>query len=214
MGKTDIVAGSQATIVGAKEEAKAVARAVGEAKSAPLIAETKSSIAEAVILAESKAKETGAVLTDLSRATAALPALEVVTGQLKELAQVATSTLGGRIFDSAIKEIGLGSTEGATAKAKFVAIVNNQVLPLLKQTFGGAFTVAEGEALKATLGDPNSDPEEKSAQIDAFIDSKVREIETKERQLGVPQSPQAPAAGESSATDITLPNGIVVRRVQ
>ena len=93
-----------------------------------------------------------------------------------------------------------------------MAIVNNQVLPLLKQTFGGAFTVAEGEALKATLGDPNSDPEEKSAQIDAFIDSKVREIETKERQLGVLQPTEV--VGEGDAQDITLPNGIIVRRVQ
>ena len=66
-----------------------------------------------------------------------------------------------------------------------IAIVDNQILPLLKQTFGPAFTDQEGESLKATLGDPDATPDEKMAQLDAFIDAKMRALETQERELGI-----------------------------
>ena len=112
-----------------------------------------------------------------------MPGLTDAVGQLKDLAVIATSTFGGKLFDGAVKQTGFGSTKGATARAKFIAIVNNQVLPLLKETFGAAFTATEGEALKATMGDPDASPEEKIAQLDAFIDQKSRSIETNERQL-------------------------------
>jgi hypothetical protein len=113
-----------------------------------------------------------------------MPGLLEATGNLRELAQVATSTIGGRMFDVIAKESGWGSTEGANARAKFVAIVNNQVLPLLKQTFGGAMTEKEGEKLAATLGDPNATAEQKTLQIDAFIEQKMRDIESLEIQAG------------------------------
>ena len=61
------------------------------------------------------------------------------------------------------------------------------MLPLLKETFGAAFTATEGESLKATMGDPDAAPEEKMAQLDAFIAQKLRDIETKERQLSQTQ---------------------------
>ena len=59
-----------------------------------------------------------------------------------------------------------------------------------------AFTAAEGEALKATMGDVNASPEQKQAQLDAFIDGKRREIQTSQRELGgtAPQAAVAPAA--------------------
>lgn len=136
-----------------------------------------------VKLAEKEATERGDTLTALQRSKAALPGLTDSVGQLKELAMIATSTIGGSVFDFAVKQTGFGSTKGATAKAKFIAIVNNQVLPLLKETFGAAFTATEGESLKATMGDPNASPEEKMAQLDAFIAQKARDIQTKEAQL-------------------------------
>ena len=144
----------------------------------------KPQIAEAVKLAEKLAAEKGEVITDLARMEAALPGLNESVSQLKELALIATSTFGGNLFDAAVKQTGFGSTDGATAKAKFIAIVNNQVLPLLKQTFGGAFTLQEGESLKATMGDPNGSPAEKMAQLDAFIAQKQRDISSKKTQLG------------------------------
>jgi hypothetical protein len=148
----------------------------------------KPRITSAVKLAEKAAAERGDVLTDLDRMTAAMPGLEDVVSDLRELAPIATSTLGGKLFDGAVKQTGFGSTKGATARAKFIAIIDNQVLPLLKPTFGAAFTVQEGEALRATLGNPDSSPEEKIAQLDAFLAQKVRDVESKGRQLGAPQA--------------------------
>jgi len=170
------VADSQAGIIGAKEEAKLGAQL-----------KFKPQINKAVKLAEKEAAERGEVLTDLARMKAAKPGLDQVVENLRELSSIATSTIAGKIFDVGSKELGFGSTKGANARAKFIAIVNNQVLPLLKPTFGAAFTVPEGEALKATMGDPDASPAEKMAQLDAFIEQKVRDIETKEAQLNQPQ---------------------------
>ena len=96
---------------------------------------------------------------------------------------------------SAVKQSGFGATKGATARAKFIAIVNNQVLPLLKETFGAAFTFQEGESLKATMGDPDASAEEKMVQLDAFIAQKMRDIETKQRQLSQPATTQPSSVG-------------------
>lgn len=161
-----------------------------ESKKLEVQQQFKPQIAKAVKLAESEAKERGETLTALNRSKAAMPGLEVAVGELRGLASVATSTLGGKAFDAVLKETGFGSTKGATARAKFIAIVNNQVLPLLKETFGAAFTFQEGEALKATMGDPDASPEEKMAQLDAFISQKRRDIETREAQLSEGQAPQ------------------------
>jgi len=174
---TDAVAASTAKIAGAKEAATTKAELKQQLKFKP-------QIATAVKLAEQEATERGEVLTDLKRSEAALPGLLNAVGQLRDLSVIATSTFGGRLFDTAVKETGFGSTKGATARAKFIAIVNNQVLPLLKPTFGAAFTVSEGDALRATLGDPDASPEQKMATLDAFIDQKRRDIETKQTQLG------------------------------
>ena len=137
----------------------------------------KPAIAGAVRLAEKAATEQGDVLTDLARAEAGLPGLIEATDNLKELASVATSTLGGRFFDVIAKESGWGTTKGANAKAKYIAIIDNQVLPLLKQTFGGAMTEGEGLRLSNSFGDPNASPEQKMLQTEAFIEQKLRDIE-------------------------------------
>ena len=115
--------------------------------------------------------------------TAGLPGLKDAVSQLKELSALATSTFGGKVFDIAVKQTGFGSTKGATARAKMKAIIANQTLPLLKETFGSAFTEAEGARLEASFADPEATHEERLAQLDAFIDQKVRTIETKQRQL-------------------------------
>jgi hypothetical protein len=153
------------------------------AKSAESIAKTRAFINTQVKLAEKAATERGDVLTDLSRMQAALPGLTDVVGKLRELAPIATSTIGGRIFDVASKELGFGATKGATAATKFGAMVNNQILPLLKPTFGGSFSVQEGQELKATMGDKNLSVDEKLATLDAFIEQKQRDIESKQSQL-------------------------------
>jgi hypothetical protein len=145
----------------------------------------KPQITAAVETARARAASDGVAFTELNQANAALPGLRATVDSLKGLAMIATSTLGGRVFDTASKELGFGSTKGATAKAKFIAVINNQVLPLLKPTFGGSFSVQEGESLKNTMGDPNASPEEKIAVLNAFIDQKERDIDTKTRQLSI-----------------------------
>lgn len=182
----------QQAITTLQAESDIKAEQAGKAEKLKLKAQLKlkPQLEEAVIEARASATEKGEVFTDLSRMNAALPGLKDTVNTLRELAPIATSTFGGRLFNAAVKESGFGTTKGATARAKFTAIVNNQVLPLLKPTFGAAFTVQEGETLKATLGDPNASPQEKMAQLDAFITQKIRDIETKEAQLG-----QTPSAG-------------------
>ena len=66
--------------------------------------------------------------------------------------------------------------EGARARADYEATIANNILPLLRQTFGAQFTEKEGESLKTTLGDPNKSPSEKNAVLDAFIESKLNNI--------------------------------------
>ena len=167
-GSAQEVAQTEKIISGAKESGK-----LGEQL------KFKPKIAKAVEIAKGEAKAQGGAVTDLKVMEAALPTLKESVGELRELSQIATSTIGGKIFDQAVKQSGFGSTGGATARAKFIAIINNQVLPLLKPTFGAAFTVSEGEALKATMGDPDASPDQKLAQLDAFIQQKERDIRTK-----------------------------------
>jgi hypothetical protein len=182
-----------------REAGVAVEKAKGEAEvKAGVDLRFKPAIETAVKLAEKAAAARGETLTTLARAEAALPGLIQTIDTLKELAPIATSTLGGKVFDTVVKESGFGTTKGATARAKFIAIVANQVLPLLKETFGAAFTVGEGQELKATMGDPDASPAEKIAQLEAFIDQKRRSIETAEREVAEPLSAQPPAVAPPS----------------
>ncbi len=181
---TSAVASSEAKIESAKSGAREGEKLKQQRKHLP-------ELRKEIKLAEKAAIERGDVLSSLERSKAALPGLLNAVDQLKELAPIATSTFGGKIFDSAIKQTGFGSTKGATARAKFIAIINNQVLPLLKETFGAAFTAQEGESLKATMGDPDASPAEKMVQLDAFISQKQRDIQTRETQLGTTET-QAP----------------------
>jgi len=186
--------------------AKVTETAKATAKSAPLIAKTKSFINTEVKLAEKAATERGEVLTDLARMQASLPGLTDVVNKLRDLAPIATSTFGGRVWDTAVKELGFGATKGATASTKFGAMVNNQVLPLLKPTFGAAFTVPEGDALRATMGDVNASVEEKMATLDAFMEQKQRDIEGKQLQLDSTPSPAAPQVEIGGLSDEDLFN--------
>lgn len=172
---TTAVAKSEAEIAGAKSEASEGGKLIQQRKHKP-------AITALVKLAEKEATERGDVLTDLSRMEAGLPGLKDAVSQLKELSALATSTFGGKVFDAAVKQTGFGSTKGSTARAKMKAIIANQTLPLLKETFGSAFTEAEGQRLEASFADPDATHEERLAQLDAFIDQKERSIRTKKAQ--------------------------------
>ena len=163
----------------AQKSAEATGTETGKAKTQ---LKFKPQITKAVKLAEKEATERGEVLTELGRMEASLPGVKEVVNELLELSDIATSTLGGKAFDFVVKQSGFGSTKGATAKAKMEAIVDNQVLPLLKETFGAAFTATEGEALKASLVNPDSSPAQRKAQLEAFLAQKERNIRTKQTQ--------------------------------
>jgi len=211
-GTAASVGESEAIIEKAKASGKAEGKGQGEAVVAPLVAKSRADIEAAVTLAKSSAKDKGETLTELAHAEAALPGLMTTVDQLKELAPLVTNTIAGRMFDSVVKETGFGATEGSTARAKFTALINNQVLPLLKPTFGAAFTVQEGEALRATMGDVNASPDEKIEVLNVFIDNKVREIQTKQRKLDDGQSDttttEAIRGGGLSQEAVNILNGL------
>ena len=112
-----------------------------------------------------------------------MPGLKSVVDQLAALSDTATYTQSGQAMDAVKREFGLPVGQGAIDRTSYMAIVDNQVLPLLKDTFGAAFTVQEGESLRATLGNPDLSPPEKKAVLDAFIEQKYRTIEAMQRNL-------------------------------
>ncbi len=128
--------------------------------------------------------ELGDAEARLSAAEASLPRLESAVEQLKSLGETATYTLAGQAADVARRQTGMDPTEGAIARSTYIAHVKNNVLPLLRQTFGAAFTAAEGDSLLATLGDADMHPSEKEAVLNAFISDKKADLEALRRQVG------------------------------
>tara|TARA_R110000744_G_scaffold240761_2_gene358147 strand:- start:545 stop:1216 length:672 start_codon:yes stop_codon:yes gene_type:complete len=136
-----------------------------------------------------------------------LPGLYTLTDELSVLADAATYNAAGRAMDTVLRETGQPMSEGGQARAAYISKIDNAVLPLLRQTFGAAFTVEEGERLRATLGDENSSPEEKKAALSAFISQKERQVLEMGGVLpGRTVAPAAPttAAGATTRSDEDL----------
>lgn len=132
--------------------------------------------AETIAEGAARGKENVTRGADLRGMERNMPGLMVVADQLYDLADKATYTMAGIARDEARKQAGLPPTAGAIARAEYIAIVDNQVLPLLRQTFGAAFTAKEGDTLRATLGDPDKSPAEKKAVLRSFIAQKQRDL--------------------------------------
>lgn len=162
-------------VVGLERETTAAKEEGRLETQADLLPEIRSSIKRA----EDEAKSKGESLSEYNRAKAAMPGLQEVVGKLKTLSDVATYTMTGRAFDTLVKELGFGATEGATARARMESLVNNQILPLLRDTFGAQFTEREGEQLRKTMLDINAAPEQKKEILDSFIEQKMRDLEMK-----------------------------------
>lgn len=135
-------------------------------------------------------KQLGETASDLNAIEAAMPQLETAVNTLSDLGKKATYTTTGRGLNTITREAGLPMGEGAQARAAYIAHVKNNVLPLLRRTFGAQFTKAEGDSLLATLGDPNSSPEEKDATLNAFIADKKATLNTMSRQVRGINSPK------------------------
>jgi hypothetical protein len=129
-------------------------------------------------------REEGEAKANLASMRAKLPGLKVVTEQLGRIGDVAAYTKAGQLLDYGRSQANLPPRPEAIARTKYIAMVDNQVLPLLRETFGAQFTQKEGESLKTTLGDPEKSPQEKRAVLEAFIEQKVRNIEALQMQTG------------------------------
>lgn len=115
---------------------------------------------------------------------AGLPAFEEMAKQLNEVGKDSTYTLAGKGYDWTVRKLGLGSTKGAEARERYRQIVNNELLPKLRETFGGQLSDAERESLLSTLGDVDLSPKEREQAVASFIESKRRQLEGYKRQLG------------------------------
>jgi len=158
--------------------------------------ETGGAAAEAIATGTATGKEVVEKGSELSEMQRNIKSLRVTIDQLSVLSDVATYTSLGRVGNEIRKQLGLEPSEGAVARTEYIAVVNNQILPLLRQTFGAAFTAAEGDTLRATLGDPNVTPAEKKVVLNAFIAQK-------ERDLAARQSTST-ASGETSTASGTV----------
>lgn len=150
-------------------------------------------------------KQGGEAYANLVAAQASMPQLEDAVNTLSDLGKKATYTMVGQGVNAVRRQTGLPANEGAKARSEYVAHVKNNVLPLLRRTFGAQFTKAEGDSLLATLGDPNSSPQEKDATLRAFIEDKRASLGTMQREVqgfgtNIPsQSIQQPQAGGAAS---------------
>lgn len=115
---------------------------------------------------------------------ASMPAFEEMAKQLNEVGKDSTYTLAGQGYDWVVRNLGLGATKGAEARERYKQIVNNELLPKLRETFGGQLSDAERENLLATLGNVDLTPKEREQAVKSFIESKKRQLEGYKRQLG------------------------------
>jgi hypothetical protein len=146
--------------------------------------------------AEKSAESRAATSSELNERLASFPQLEDTVEQLGKLAEKATFSLPGRGIGAVMNQAGV-PRESDIARTEYISLVDNQILPLLRQTFGAQFTQKEGESLKITLGDPDKSPEQKKAVLRSFIQQKAATIESMQRQLG--QKPTGPNLSGNNA---------------
>jgi len=156
--------------------------------------------AEQTAVGTATGKGRGEAVAAFESMSSKMPGLEHTVKQLDGLAERATFTAAGQLLDQGMKQAGMEPREAAVARAQYIAVVDNQVLPLLRDTFGAAFTQKEGETLRNTLGDPNKSPREKQAVLKAFIEQKRRDVEALATQAGVVPSGGAVAPGGANTT--------------
>lgn len=129
-------------------------------------------------------KDQGEKTVDFNQRISRMPQLQGVTQRLSALGKAATYTMAGRGRDVIARELGRDVPDAAVARTEYISMVDNEVLPLLRETFGAQFTQKEGDSLKVTLGDPNKSPMEKDAVLRSFIGTKMETLNTLARNIG------------------------------
>lgn len=140
-----------------------------------------------------------------------LPGLEAVVKDLDTLSEQATYTLAGQGQDWLRTQTGAEPRGAAVARTQYISTVNNQILPLLRDTFGAQFTEREGETLRATMGDPDKTPTEKQAVLKAFIEQKRRDIEALAIQTGEPIIRPPPASTGGGGASKTIGGKVYIQ---
>lgn len=125
------------------------------------------------VLQREEAKNYAAELEMQRNLAAMQPKIKSDVNRLLELSDKATYTLPGRFEDWWEGKIKGQTTEGAKARAEMESIIENNVLPQLRTLLGAQFTEREGERVKQTIMDPDRTPEERQAQLNNFLKSKI-----------------------------------------
>lgn len=142
----------------------------------------------------------GEAAVSLESINSKMPGLEAVVEKLGTLSNKATYTLTGQGMNWGMRQLGFEPSEAAVARSDYISMVDNQVLPLLRDTFGAAFTQKEGETLRNTLGDPDKSPKEKKAVLKSFIEQKRRDVEALQRRVnGQGKTPSKPGGNTTSS---------------
>lgn len=131
-----------------------------------------------------RAKNIAEVQQKANSLESSLPAFEEMAKQLNEIGKDVTYTKPGQAYDWTIRQLGLGATKGANARERYRQIVNNELLPKLRETFGGQLSDAERESLLSTLGNVDLSASEREEAVKSFIESKKRQLEGYKRHLG------------------------------
>jgi hypothetical protein len=151
-------------------------------------------------------KTEGEVAAELDSITSKMPGVRETVSELGKLADAATYTQGGQLWDTIREETGQEPREASIARTKYNSVLNNQILPLLKETFGPQFTDAEGLRLQATLGDPDVAPAKKHAALEAFLAQREKDIAALQKRAGK----TSPAGGGGGGAG-TPPEGVSQR---
>ena len=120
----------------------------------------------------------------LQSASSKMPQLINTINKLSKLGETATYTGLGVARNTAFRELGIPLPQGAISRREYIAVVDNEILPLLRDTFGAQFTQKEGESLKSTLGDTGMSPEEKESVLRSFIETKIQTLNSLSSELG------------------------------
>tara|TARA_R100001369_G_scaffold25667_2_gene46700 strand:+ start:6210 stop:7211 length:1002 start_codon:yes stop_codon:yes gene_type:complete len=168
-GKVEVTTVGNRTIVG--DEAEAFVK-----KAVQIANEQAEALYKARAVGGGSGKESVRFDNELAEMTRNLPMLEDTVRRLTVLSDTASYTAAGQLANTFRRQLGLDVGEGAIAKADYDAVVDNQILPLLRITFGSAFTEEEGLRLKATLGAPGASPAEKKAVLEAFINQRRAQL--------------------------------------
>lgn len=172
---------------------QAMINSMGRRYDVPLQSQLSEAKAQAAARGSATGKRAGEEMGDLGELDARLPSLYEVADKLSALGQNATYTMAGKGRDAIRRQLGMAPTEEAVARQEYISTVDNEILPLLRATFGAAFTAAEGDRLRATLGNADMSPQEKDAALRAFIDSKEREVRQLSTRFGAPSQNLRPA---------------------